>query len=276
MARHLILPDRGRLMVSTDLHGNGDDFRRLRAIFLGHVERDPDTRWAILGDLVHGPSSHARREQPELHDYADESAAIVEGVCDLRSRFPDRVHLFLGNHDHGHVGGKHTSRFFHDEVAHLESRLDAQQLSALRGLFEDALLVAAAPCGVLLAHGSPSDLLADLERLDSIAVRPGDNGPADQRLLTTILESYGQPGAVTARMLRQVGARHGLELGVVIHGHDRDDEGWFADADNQLCPVLFGAPRENRRYVELDLAGRYRSVADIRDGVELLRVHAIS
>jgi 3',5'-cyclic AMP phosphodiesterase CpdA len=274
MARHLILPDHGRLMVSTDLHGNGDDFRRLREIFLSHVDRDPDVHWAILGDLVHGPSAHARREQPELHDYEDESAAIVGGVRELLERFPHRVHLLLGNHDHGHVGGAHTSRFFRDEVSHLESRLDARQLAALRELFEGALLVAAAPCGVLLAHGSPSDLLADLQRLDSIALRADQNGPADRRLLATILESYGQPGAVTGRMLRQVGARHGLDLGVVIHGHDRDDEGWFADADNQLCPVLFGAPRASRRYVELDLAARYRSVADIRDGVELLRVHA--
>jgi hypothetical protein len=273
MRRHLILPDHGSLVVSTDLHGNGDDFRRLREIFLARAQRDPDAHWALLGDLVHGPSPQVRSREPELFDYADESYAIVEGVSALRARFPERVHLLLGNHDHGHVGGGHTSRFWSDEVLHLESTLEPAEQATLRALFEQALLVAAAPCGVLLAHGSPSDLLADLARLDGLELRAGANGPAGERLLASILESYGQPAEVSARMLAQVGARHGLELGLVVHGHDRDEEGWFVDDSNQLCPVLFGAPPANKRYLELDLGARYRGAADIRDGVELRRLY---
>jgi hypothetical protein len=271
--RHLILPERGVLLVSTDLHGNGADFRRLREIFLAELHRDPETHWALLGDLVHGPNLRIRRSDPELFDYPDESFPIVQGVSELRERHPDRVHLILGNHDHGHVGGPHTSKFHSDEVLHLESTLDEAELVVLRGLFGEALLCAAAPCGVLLAHGSPSDLLVDLSRLDALSLVPAENGPAGERLLLSILQSYGQPRETSARMLKQVGARHGLELALVIHGHDKDEEGWFVEGENQLCPVLFGAPPANKRYLRLDLAARYRSTAEIRDGVELLRVH---
>ncbi len=271
--RHLILPDRGTLLVSTDLHGNGADFRRLRELFLAELHRDPETHWLLLGDLVHGPNLRIRRTDPELFDYADESYPIVQGVAELRAAHPGRVHLILGNHDHGHVGGPHTSKFHSDEVLHLESTLDEGERELLRELFEQALLVAAAPCGVLFAHGSPSDLLVDLERLDALALRPAENGPAGERLLLSILQSYGQPRETSARMLRQVGARHGLELHVVVHGHDKDEAGWFAEADNQLCPVLFGAPPAHKRYLRLELAARYRSASDLRDGVELLRLH---
>jgi len=271
--RHLILPDRGTLIVSTDLHGNGADFRRLREVFLGELHQDPAAHWVLLGDLVHGPNLRIRRSDPELFDYADESYPIVQGVAELRARYPDQVHLILGNHDHGHVGGPHTSKFHSDEVLYLESTLDESELAVLRGLFEEALLCAAAPCGVLLAHGSPSDLLSDLERLDALSLTPAENGPSGEKLLLSILQSYGQPGETSARMLKQVGTRHGLELGVVIHGHDKDEEGWFAESENQLCPVLFGAPPQNKRYLRLDLAARYRSTAEIRDGVELLRLH---
>lgn len=272
--RHLILPERGTLLVSTDLHGNGADFRRLRELFLAELHRDPDARWLLLGDLVHGPNLRIRRSDPELFDYADESFPIVQGVAELRAAHPDRVHLVLGNHDHGHVGGPHTSKFHSDEVLHLESTLDDAERELLRGLFAEALLVAAAPCGVLFAHGSPSDLLVDLARLDGLSLVPAENGPAGERLLLSILQSYGQPREVSARMLRQVGARHGLELGLVVHGHDKDEEGWFAESDNQLCPVLFGAPPAKKRYLRLDLAARYRGAADIREGVELLCLHA--
>ena len=61
---------------------------------------------------------------------------------------------------------------------------------------------------------------------------------------------------------------------MVIHGHDRDEAGFFVEGGNQLCPVLFGAPRGARRYLRLDLAASYRGPADLREGAEILHLHA--
>lgn len=66
-------------MISTDLHGNGEDFRQLRGHFLEHRARDPRTHWVILGDLVHAPGEDARQEEPRLYYFEDESWNIV--VC---------------------------------------------------------------------------------------------------------------------------------------------------------------------------------------------------
>src|SRR5690606_2350616 len=56
------LPDRGRLIVGTDLQGNLADFERLVEHFVRAHEEHPDGAFLVVtGDLVHGP------EIPEQH-----------------------------------------------------------------------------------------------------------------------------------------------------------------------------------------------------------------
>ncbi|MBZ5711365.1 metallophosphoesterase [Nannocystis pusilla] len=270
--RTVILPSRGALIVSTDLHGCWDDFVALREHFLAAVTAEPATHWAILGDTVHGPSEEARGRRPELYDYSDMSAEIVAAILELQRAYPGRIHYVLGNHDHGHVGGPRTAKFHADEVAALEQRCTPAQLADLRALFEPALLAVAAPCGVLLAHGSPDDRLQQFDDLDGVRLQPRDNDPYRRHLLATFLGSYGQRDEVTARLLARVSAS-AVPVSLVIHGHDRDEEGFFAGGQRQACPVIFGAPRTHKRYVFLNLSSRYDSVADLRDGVEIRRVH---
>ena len=84
--RTLRLPSQGTLIVSTDLHGNREDLERLVDIFERTLRVDPDTRWLILGDLVHGPDDDAGRRHPELYDYPDESPALVTRLVALQAR----------------------------------------------------------------------------------------------------------------------------------------------------------------------------------------------
>jgi hypothetical protein len=273
MRRWLLLPERGTLLVSTDLHGNGDDFRALRDRYLALRQSDPHACWAILGDLVHAPDETARQRLPELYGYADESLGIVEGVLELQAAYPGQVFFVLGNHDHGHVGGPHTRKFHPDEVAHLEGQIGNDGVRSLRRLFEPALLALVAPCGVLLAHGSPDDALRTLEDLNDVELSPARNDTYHAHLLDSFLNSYGQSEDVTARLLARL-SEHGPPLALVIHGHDRDESGFFTEGGNQLCPVIFGAPRQNKRYVVLQLGARYAGPDDVRDGVEIRRLYA--
>jgi len=273
-SRVRILPDRGRLLISTDLHGNREDFERLRAIFfqLREAEEDPSTiHWALLGDLVHGPSEAACLRDPKRFGYPDESPWLVEAVLALREQLPDNVHLLLGNHDHGHIGGPHTSKFHADEVVTLEQRMSPEAVERMRGLFADALLAVAAPCGLLLCHGSPDEQLDSLATLATID--PSDEPDLARRsMLRSLLTSYGQRGETTAALLRQLSSP-GLELRVVVHGHDVDLSGWYVEHGNQACPVLFGAPPAQRRYLVVDLGRSYHRAEDLREGVEVLRLY---
>ncbi|MBT3220039.1 MAG: hypothetical protein HN348_13195 [Proteobacteria bacterium] len=272
--RHRILPNHGTLFVSTDFHGNGADFRRMRQLFESHLAQTPQTHWAILGDLVHAPDPQSRRDNPRLYDFDDESWEIVRGVSELHRQYPERLHLILGNHDHGHVGGPHPRKFYWDEADHLERSLSEQQLTVLCNLFNQALIIIFAPCGIMCTHGVPSDFLCDPRDVDAISFDVRKNSVTQNALLATILRSYSQPGTNTARMLKQVGQAIGLELSVAVHGHDRDEAGWYAEHGNQLQPVMFGAPDEEKRYLKLDLSEKYSGTDAIRDGSEILRVHA--
>lgn len=269
-----ILPNHGQLLVSTDLHGNREDFDRLLALYMrmrdaaGKEGRDPATvHWALLGDLVHGPSPAARERDPVRFGYPDDSQALVEALIELRERWPDNVHLLLGNHDHGHIGGPHTAKFFSDEVVMLERRMQPGEIDRMHALFADAMLALAAPCGLLLCHGSPDDQLASLDEL--AIIDPLDEPLLNRRsILRSLLTSYGQHGDTTDRMLKQI-SRPGLELRVVVHGHDVDLDGWYTAHSNQACPVLFGAPPAKRRYLVIDLAARYERAEALREGCEV-------
>lgn len=268
--RHILLPAHGRALVSTDIHGNHEDFLALRRIFEG---LGPDARWVILGDVVHGPDDKARSAEPDLYGFPDESFRIVEDILALDRALPGRVHFVLGNHDHGHVGGPHTHKFWPDEVARLEATLSPAQLDDMLGLFRRALLAVAAPCGVFMSHGSPDDALeslADLDRFDDLGSAP------DPRLggaVRSFLTHYGQPDAKSARFLERMSQSSGLSLRVVVHGHDRDESGFFYEGERQVCLCIFGAPREAKRCLVLDLAARYERAVDLRDGSEIRRLY---
>jgi hypothetical protein len=271
MRRVITLPAEGALLVSTDLHGNLEDFTRLQALFEGLLAKG-EAHWAILGDTVHGPSFEARTKNPALYGYDDASYAIVAALAALKERHPDRVHYVLGNHDYGHLGGPRTSKFYPDEVGRLEATLTPAERAALKRFFAGALLAVVAPCGALLAHGSPDDALSELADLDRVVLPPPREDDYARRLLRGFLMSYGQPAEVTARLLAAV-SKAGVEARFVIHGHDRDEAGFFFEGENQLCPVLFGAPREAKRYVLLDLAARYPGASALLDGREIRRLY---
>jgi hypothetical protein len=273
MKRHVVLPSRGVLLISTDVHGNLGDFERLAALFRLERDHEPESHWVILGDVVHGPDDTARASSPTLYGYPDQSMEIIDSLLSLEAAHPGRVHFVLGNHDHGHVGGPHPAKFHTDEVEALERGLSRAQRARLHGLFERAMLAAAAPCGLLMTHGSPDDSLTKLEDLDDVPLAIEAMSPGQARVLRSVLTSYGQPEAVSRRMLENVSRASGLALGVVVHGHDRDEAGFFREGAHQACPVIFGAPRENKRYLRVDLGARYADSTALRDGVEVLRLY---
>lgn len=274
--RHRVLPTRGQLLVSTDVHGHADDMRRLEARFRAAQDRVGEAHWVILGDLVHAPDDEARAGAPDLYDYPDDSMTLCDQVLRLQAEFPGHVHYVLGNHDHGHVGGPHPSKFYPDEVEALEAKLSDAQCQRLARLFSGALLAVVAPCGLLLCHGSPDETLVDVRALDDIPLDIDQARPDQCAVLRTLLTSYGQTDAVARRMLASVSAAGGWDLRVVVHGHDRDERGYFHEGETQLCPVLFGAPREEKRYLEVDLGARYKRASDLRDGHEIRRLYGRS
>lgn len=86
------LPAKGDVMFTGDLHGAMDNF----ALILKAADLDghPD-RHLILHEVVH-----------QLELGRDESYKLIEKAAELKVRYPDRVHILLGNHDLAEVQGR--------------------------------------------------------------------------------------------------------------------------------------------------------------------------
>lgn len=255
MSRHLELPAKGQVLVSTDLHGNLEDFRRLTRHYLELREADPDTYWVILGDIVHGPDETARARNPVLYDYEDQSKAIVAEVIALARQFPNDIFFVIGNHEWAHVGGPRTRKFHVDEAEHLESTMSLSEIRALHVLIHESYLAISTPCGALLCHGSPAKI-PSFEALDDIDFAFLEPRSMAFDLVSDIITAYGQTESDTRAMLDKLSSPSAA-LRFVLHGHDRDEKGIFFEENNQVCVVIFGAPRHEKRYVVLDLTQKY-------------------
>jgi hypothetical protein len=267
--RVLKLPERGRLLVGTDLQGNLGDFQQL----MKHFEAARDAHLVLTGDLVHGPDEDTTNNWPDFlgTPFRDESPALVEALLEAQRRHPGRVHCLLGNHDHSHIGGPSTAKFHEDERAALESRLDAAHVAQLRALIQRFPLVAVAPCGAVMLHAAPSAALDAPEQLETVSL----DGYSDwhftdfaaQPLLGALLWSRMAKPEQSKRFLRALGGT------VALFGHDIVREGYVREADDQLCfSTSFGLFDRDKVYVELDLAARYSDAHALREGREILKL----
>jgi len=265
----------GPVLVSADLHGNLADFERLRDLFLASDARGEAPVWISVGDWVHGPENEddrcdvVDRFGKPLYAYCDETPAILEGLFALMDRFGDRVLSICGNHEHAHIGGRRTRKFHSDEAAHLEARLSRAAVAELRRRFAAwPVVIRIAACGVALTHGAPIPAsVAEFER-----TRFDPAAGADNSVLSSAMVRYGFCHGEDVELLARL-SEPGCELAVLIHGHDREEDGFApsGSASMLLC-TSFGARHARKSYLWLDRAQRYPSVAALRDGIELRRL----
>jgi Calcineurin-like phosphoesterase len=276
MAGILQLPDRGLLIVCTDLQGCLRDFQQMVTVFLRALEDSSgDAHILFTGDLVHGPHID-RRDWPEFlgEFYRDESGDLMKQFARLRATYPGRVHAIIGNHEHGHIGGPHTAKFAIDEVELLESRMGPDGAAWLRNLLRELPLVAVAPCGAVFTHGAPalevgSRAEVEAARLDGLDF----DSPIDifeVPVVGPLLWARSAPSEMARRFLRAMGGT------ISIYGHDVIPEGFERVGDEQIVvSTSFGVFDANKVYLQLDLGATYRTVYDLRIGHEILPLYPI-
>lgn len=269
----LRLPDRGRLIVCTDLQGCLRDFARISEIFLDELERTGDAHILFTGDLIHGPHI-AEEEWPDFlgEYYRDASGEVITAYAELAEEHPGRVHALVGNHEHGHMGGPHTAKFAADEVLLLERILGPAQSAEMRAVLDTFALAAIAPCGAVFTHGAPAariDSLADIEAADlSGQAYSSPLDVLDTPVVGKILWARSAAPVEARRFLRALGGT------ISIYGHDVIPEGFERIGDEQMVvSTSFGVFDANKVYVSLDLAARYKSVNDLRVGQEILPLY---
>jgi len=84
----------GKLMIVSDLHGNGYDFRQVLKTYQQLKKKGKADYLVFLGDLIHAYPGKQK----------DESLEMIEELMDLKANQPDSdVICLLGNHEFVHI-----------------------------------------------------------------------------------------------------------------------------------------------------------------------------
>ena len=254
------LPDRGRLIVGTDLQGNLKDFRRLASVFRRACDEHGEAHLVVTGDLVHGPEIPPHHWPDYLGTfYQADSVGVVDLARELADEHPGRVHYLLGNHEHAHIGGPVVSKFFPNEAARLDGLLGEDRADDFRRWLRSWPLVATArKARLLMLHGAPNAVLSDPSELDEVCVDAGV-GVVDE-LLAELLWARTASTARARAFLRVFDP----ELTVALYGHDVAREGFAIDREPLLClSTSFGCIDGDKLYLSWDLAEPIGSAADV-------------
>jgi hypothetical protein len=274
MARVLRLPDHGRLIVCTDLLVGMRYYRRFVVVYNQvAAANDGDAHLLFTGDLIHGPHL-AVEDWPDFlgEYYLDASGDVLDAYADLAARLPNNIHALVGNHEHGHIGGPHTAKFAADECALLEHILGPAGTARMRGIIHTFALAAVSKCGAVFTHGAPAaqcESVADVEAVDvSCAGLASPLDVLDTPIVGKILWARSATEAEARRFCRAMGGT------MSIYGHDVIPEGYEKVGDEQIIvSTSFGLFDQNKVYLNLDLAGKYRGVHDLHVGREILPLY---
>ncbi len=264
--RVVTLPEKGRLIVSTDLQGNVGDFERIEEIFERATMRPEGAVLVITGDLVHGPEL-SPDEWPDYLGtyYRGDSKKLLEKAKKLADRWPGRVFYLLGNHEHAHVGGPVVAKFFPDEARRLEELLGPAQTRMMKTWMRTWPFVAVAPkAGIVMLHAAPHAAIGHADDLDKL--------PLDGFLDLTLADSAARQTLAALLWARTTSAERARAFlnailpssRVAVYGHDVARAGYAIDREPLLCvSTSFGCYDGDKLYLDWDLAEPVTNAADL-------------
>ncbi|MBM4025279.1 MAG: hypothetical protein FJ280_07720 [Planctomycetes bacterium] len=223
-ANLICLPGQGSLVVGGDIHGHRRNFERL--VTHARLADHPD-RHLVLQEIIHGG--------PEDEAGGCLSYQLLFEAIRLKLRFPDQVHLVMGNHDTAMISSSEVMKNGKEMNRAMTLALERQfgpagpdvRLALRQFLFSQPLAV---KCGnrLWISHSLPNDRGAD----------EFDAGVFERELRLSDCE---KPGAA---YLLTWGRRHSqealnrmaalLDVDLFVLGHQPQPNGWSQAGENLL------------------------------------------
>ncbi len=257
MRRVIHLPDRGRLLVATDVQGNVGDFDRVAEAFEDAAKSREGAYLVVTGDLVHGPEL-SEADWPDYLGsfYHGDSEGVLAHARELAARHPGRVHYLLGNHEHAHVGGPVVSKFFPDEARRLEDLLGDEGTQRMRTWLRTWPFVAVAPkARLVMLHAAPAARIRSAEDLEKLPLDGFDSIPLDDMVTRGILGALLWARTTTTERAFEFLRALDPDARVAVFGHDVARGGYAVEREPLLCvSTSFGCFDGDKLYLEWDLA----------------------
>ncbi len=243
------LPDKGRLLMTGDLHDHGYNLQRI--IHLAKLDESKDHH-LILHEIVHGEHKIEGR---------DMSVRIFAKVAALKLAYPEQVHLMMGNHELAQFWGEGILKagisvveVFDDGVDFLFAE-DAEAVRiAMNKLIRSMLLAVRCPDGIMCCHSVPGP-----RRIDEF-----DTSVIDRELTDDDLTFRGSAYDMVW------GRNHSQELAddlsddwgvrLFVMGHQPAEMGYEVEGDSML---ILASDHSHGVALPIDLGKHYASIDDL-------------
>jgi Icc-related predicted phosphoesterase len=247
------LPNEGKAIVVTDLHGNLKDYKKYLSIWEKYG--DENVHFILTGDFIH---AMGRKN--------DRSIDILESViqkCEINENF----HPLLGNHEWSTISrtsvykrGINQSLNFEDLLKERFDKGWKNKLEEYKKFFKKLPIAVKTNNKVFISHGGPPKDISNLDEIINIT----NEGYITNDKLYQIL--WNREGEYTENdiqsFLRAVGCN------AMIVGHTPVD-GIKLIGSNQLI-VSSSYTKGKKAYVLLDLEKKINNAEDILDMVKKL------
>lgn len=238
------LPDKGRVIVTGDLHGNINGFSQI--VRHANLSANSDTH-IIFQEIIHGG--------PEDMQGGCLSFKLLRDAALLKIAYPDNVHFIMANHDMSAIcgtdvlrGGKEMTKAFEAGLERCYGQYFEMVHLALRQfLFSQALAVKTSN-GIFISHSLPADRFEDDFDFE-VFERPLSINDI-KRPNSAYLLVWGRNHS--AGLLKRLADKLGVKF--FVAGHQKQDDGWKRVDPNM---VILASDHSNGCVATIDLAKDY-------------------
>ncbi len=238
------LPDYGRLIVVSDIHGNFEDYQRYVNLW---DESDKDFHIVFLGDLIHSSEKE------------DGSIEILDDAIE-KSKCPN-FHVLLGNHEWVHIvnkkiykGNEELTRQFEILVSHKKGFIEPSLTNYIK-FFKSMPYFVKTANGLFLSHSGPSDKVRLIEVFDKMI---GD-GYLSPILKDFLWNRYNSSTDYTkndiVNFLEVIGSKY------MVIGHN-PLESYKVYGRQMILSSSFGT--KVKTYLDIDLSKEINSMKDVQ------------
>ena len=218
------LPPIGQVIVAGDLHGHVRNFERIQK--LADLENNP-LRHVVLQEIIHGG--------PEDDFGGCLSYHLLFEAIRYKIRFPDQVHIILGNHDTAAIsncavlkGGREMNRALQQAMhRHFDEHYSDVHDAMVDYLMSQPLAIRT-PNRIWISHSLPADQYVesfDLSILNREYTLEDIERPNPVYLLTWG-RRHSSPGLLRLAEM--------FDVDIFVLGHQPQETGWALPAPNTL------------------------------------------
>ncbi len=218
------LPAQGNLIVTGDIHGHRRNFERICAF--ADLDNNPKNH-VLLQEIIHGG--------PQDQQGGCLSYKLLLDVIEYKLKFPDRVHIIMGNHDTTFINdgsvikdGVEMNRSMIEAIDRQFGQDGEDIKHAMKQFLFSLPLAVRCENRIWLSHSLPGDRYLDEfdPKVLNEKLKPQDLIKPGSAYLLTWGRNHTQPLLDKMAQL--------LDVDIFILGHQPQEQGWTQAGDNLI------------------------------------------